>query len=149
MTPKGNPTPMSSHYYNPALQKPHILPLSFEDCSVSGIGSRTLSNLIRTSVSTVSPSSLSPITQSEDPIVKMVVKRGINVHVLHYSLKFKNFGEICNYQAQSWNNRSNRDQNNSGSQALSSDSSKHPKSWRKLESFNTTPLLFSFSKYSQ
>lgn len=123
--------------------------LSFQDCSVSGIGSLIPEQLNNNHASIVSPSSLPPITQSEDPIVKMVVKRGIKVHVFHYSLKFKNFGEIHNYQAQSWNNRSNRDQNNSGSQTLSSDSSKHAKSGRKLESFNTTPLLFSFSKQSQ
>lgn len=65
--------------------------LSFQDCSVSGIGS-LIPEQLNNHASIMSPSSLPPITQSENPIVKMVVKRGIKVHVFH-SLKFKRFGK--------------------------------------------------------
>lgn len=88
------------------------------------------------------------ITHSEDPILKSEVMRGIRVRVFHFPPEFRKFGEIYSSQRQPWSNRGNRNQNNSGSQ-LSSDSRKHSKSWRKLESFNIAALFFSFSKYSQ
>lgn len=61
------------------------------------------------------------------------------------SFSFRINGSRGNMQisAKAWNNRGHRNQNNSGSQKLCSDSRKYPKNWRKFQynSINFSPFL--------